>query len=241
MKTQVLVARAFVASFLVLSASASFSACAGGEDLDFTTGSGGEGGSGTGGMGGMGGAAGMGGMGGAAMDAGMGKLPELCSDLCSYLASINCQAWPGCSSECVGGFNAPASCQDEFEAMIECWEMNSASFQCTMNQLVPPPECQALEEAFNDCFSGIGSNNDGGMGCMPQQGVCNKQADSCSCKTNCAGTDLKWACKLGAQTWSCSCYATENDVDTLLGTCTQVETGCMNNAMGCCEPFFVGK
>jgi len=231
-----------VAGLLVLSASASFGACAGGDDLDLGQGgAGGEGGSGTGGMGG-GGEGGAGGMGGAPMDGGSSNLPGLCNDLCGYLGSIGCQAWPGCSTECVGGFNAPAQCQDEFEAMIACWEANSMSFVCTMNQLVPPPECQAQEEAFNTCFSGAGPNDDGGVGCMPQPGVCNKTDTSCSCKSNCAGKDIKWACAIpnGAQNWSCSCYATENDVDTLLGTCTQAEMGCLNNKMGCCEPFFVG-
>lgn len=196
-------------------------------------------------MGGMA-TGGMGGMGGmAVMPDGGGTNPFVseCNDLCGYLASVGCQAWPNCQSECGSGFNAPAACHDEFKAMVDCWVTNKASFTCTMTQIVPPLTCQAYEQAFNDCFSGTPPEMDAGTtGCMPQPGVCNKDMDSCSCKTNCAGTDLKWACALpqGQQIWSCSCYSSSQaNGDQLLGTCTQQFEGCLNNAMGCCETYFV--
>jgi hypothetical protein len=244
MKTQVLakglVARAFAVGLMVASASASFAACSGGGDIETTQGSGG---SGPAGPGSGGGATTGGGMGGMGMDAGdNGPLEEACNDLCGYLAAIDCKAWPGCAMECAGAFNAPDACKDEFQKMIECWVQNQSSFTCTATQLVPPPECQPLEAAFNECFGGKPPDPDAGPGsCMAQQGVCNKTDESCSCKTSCGGNELKWACSLpqGAQVWSCSCYQTNVDVDMLIGTCTQADMGCLNNAMGCCEPYFV--
>ncbi len=245
MKTQVLVQRSALFCILVLGFAAAFAAC--GDDKETKpSGQGGSAGApGTGGAGGMGGmASGSGGMGGMGIpDAGNAPFGAECSGLCGYLVSIGCQAWPNCQSECGNGFNAPAACHDEFKAMVDCWVANQQAFSCTMTQIVPPPACQVQEQAFNDCFTGTPPEMDAGMmGCMPQQGVCSKNADSCSCKTNCAGTDLKWACSLLAdmQTWSCSCYSTPQGMaDQLLGTCTQNFEGCLGNAMGCCEPFFV--
>lgn len=240
MKTQVLVRRATLFCSLLLVFAAGFAAC--GDETKSSSGNGGSGGaSGTGGMGGTASSGGMGGM--AMSDAGTSPFAAPCTELCGYLAGAGCQAWPNCQTECESGFNAPAACSDEFLAMVNCWAMNKMSFTCTMTQIIPPPACQPLEQAFNDCFSGTPPEMDAGTtGCQPQPGTCNKGADSCSCITNCAGTDLKWVCALpsGSPTWSCSCYSIDPvGGNQLLGTCTQQFEGCLNNAMGCCEIFFV--
>ena len=231
MKTQVIVSSTLVAGLMALSAlvmAGGLGACSGGSDVK--VGSSNNGGSSSSSSSSSSGA------GGSEMDAGPNPLAGPCMSICDYLASIDCTAWPKCSTECVNGFNAPDDCQDEVKALIECWVTNQQSFTCSMTQLIPPAACQELESKFNECFSGSGSSGAGVQVLCPGQ-TKNGTDTTCSAKTECSDmkTTFKSSCALpdGKVDWTCTCYKG----DTVLGTCSDTENIC-DNHLGCCAPFF---
>jgi hypothetical protein len=230
MKTQVIVGKTLAVGAAAALFAAWISACSGDRN-NTSSGGGGEGGESPSAS-----SAG-GGTGGNTPDASVNPLEDLCDELCGYLGSIDCNAWPNCSTECTSGFNAPTPCKDEVEALIGCWVMNKMTFTCTATQLIPPSSCQALEAAFNACFTGPMPTDDGGMPVTCQQAQTkNATETTCSAKSPCDdNTEIKSYCSLpgGAQAWACSCYKGTN----LLGTCSATMDVC-ENYKGCCGAFF---
>lgn len=224
MKTQVIVSGVLSAGLALLVATGVWSGCSSDPvNIDKNGGDGGSDSSSSGGMGGQ--------------DAGPNPLQGVCDSVCGHLATIKCTAWPNCSADCLNGFNAPAGCADEVKALLDCWDTNQADFTCSMTQVIPPPACQALETAFNNCFSGGGSSSSGGMDPVCEGQVGSKTDTVCTGKTECdnGATVFKSTCTLpaGGQSWACSCYLG----DTLLGTCSATGNIC-DNHLGCCHPFF---
>lgn len=228
MKTQVIVSSRLALGLLALSGVGAFFAAPGCSSDPTVLGSGGGSSSSSS-------ASSTSGVGGSAQDAGPNPLSDACGSLCTYLDSINCTAWPNCSTECLNGFNA-SNCPGEVKALIECWVANQATFTCSMTQLIPPSACQDLETKFNECLAGSGSTGSGVEVLCPGQ-TKNGTDTTCAAKTECSDgkTVFKSTCALtaGGMDWTCSCYSG----DTLLGTCSDTMDICDNHA-GCCVPFF---
>lgn len=151
-----------------------------------------------------------------------------CNALCEHVDNINCTPFGDCPAACAGSLGAPAECIDEFEVLLGCWVDNLQKFACTPIQVLSPYECHDEEVALQDC---IAATAVAVPGCSGQ--VCNSSDNTCSCKTFCTSDELKSACTLVENTWTCSCFQNEN----LLGTCTQALDYC-DNYEGCCAAYF---
>jgi hypothetical protein len=230
MKTQVIVGRTLVVGAALALSAAWIGACSSDRAQSSSDGDGGESPTASS-------AGGASGTGGSTPDASVNPLEEACDELCGYLGSIDCNAWPNCSTECASGFNAPPKCASEVQALINCWVMNKMTFTCTATQLLPPASCQALEAAFNECRMGTMPMEDGGAPVTCEKAQTKNATDTtCSAKSHCDDmTDIKTFCSLpgGSQTWACSCYKGTN----LLGTCSATMDVC-ENFKGCCGTFF---
>jgi hypothetical protein len=157
-----------------------------------------------------------------------------CDAFCSHLDGINCKVLKDCKNDCNNHLNAPASCVKEADALLACWEKNVNDFQCTMTQVLPPPQCADEEKAFNMCVNGGGPD----ASCICSPGVLVGNPMSCSRKITCATTDFKQVCQPtnDGQPWTCSCFSN----DKLLGTCPEEgdpSTQC-SDKYGCCIPLF---
>jgi hypothetical protein len=161
-----------------------------------------------------------------------------CDQICAHIADIQCQAWPSCLSDCNSKFHAPPDCEDEMQALLECWAANLSDLTCTDLQVLPPQACQPLEDAYGECFKG--ATADGGIdtSCICSAGVGSSADDSCARRTTCNNNEYRAVCKSQSpgMPWTCSCY----NATTLIGTCSEPEAmdpHC-DNTQGCCAAFY---
>lgn len=157
-----------------------------------------------------------------------------CTQLCDHLTEIKCGVLQNCEQDCNNHLNAPGDCIDEADALIACWVANLNEFQCTMMQVLPPPECKAQEKAFNDCINGAAP--DASCLCSPGVGGGDK-VTNCSRKTSCGKQDYTQNCQKLADgdPWTCSCLSN----GALLGTCSEdANIDHCSFDFGCCVPLF---
>jgi hypothetical protein len=158
-----------------------------------------------------------------------------CKTLCDHLAEIDCNVLSDCTNDCQNHLNAPSGCEDEADALLQCWIDHIDDFMCTMKTILPPPACKDEETAFNMCVNGGGAPD---ASCICSAGVgVGDDTSNCSRKTTCATVEFVQTCQklTDGEPWTCSCFANGG----LLGTCPEEpEFEHCSNQYGCCVPLF---
>lgn len=159
----------------------------------------------------------------------------LCEPLCQHFEDIQCKVLQDCMADCQNHLNAPSGCEDEADAVIDCWVKNLDDLQCTMTTLLPPDACKDVEAAYNTCVNGGGAPD---ASCICSAGVgVGDDLSNCSRKTTCETVEFVQTCQALAEgePWTCSCFANGG----LLGTCPEPSgsTHC-SNEFGCCVSLF---
>jgi hypothetical protein len=155
-----------------------------------------------------------------------GATKQPCLDFCHKLETMNCGGQLGdCTEFCDQIYEeAGAECGDEADALFACYL--PAASGCPDE---PPAECEAADDAFNQCKMMYG--------CDPGEcyaGGGPDGAEECGCTDTCSMKTYETACKKDAAGSSCDCLIDGQSV----GQCDPgAELECSVKA-GCCNQYF---